>query len=258
VRLQFLSSGVVCLTACGLFPSLEDYQSNGTDASTDVVTVDAPIDVNKADSGSFCGASTHAFCSDFELPNVNDGWSSKQTTSSGTVSLSTDLSTSPSHSMLAVMPRRAANAPAAYALLRQDFAVWHRIVVEFDFFARAPAWQTNDVNSGVFVLFYYSSATPGEGLSLSMGQGYTTLSAPNNMQLSGATLPTEAWQHARIDMDPIGKVDATFGTVHFTGAFPPIPTGTSPKMSLQLGISGYNQPAPEFRIYYDNVTVDFL
>lgn len=37
---------------------------------------------------------------------------------------------------------------------------------------------------------------------------------------------------------------------------PSSPAATSETI-LDLGVNGYNQPAPEFRVFYDNVTVDF-
>jgi hypothetical protein len=203
----------------------------------------------------FCSAIKHAFCADFDTGALADGWTHTDVESPGAVTLSTDTSVSPARSFLSTMARRASTDPFANAALEIKFGGWHHMVVEFDFLPKTPDWIDTDVNSGLFALSFFGD-NYSDGLALSMGHAYTTLGTPGT-DISDAPLPTEAWLHAHVDFDPAGKVDATFGTIHFIGTFAALPNDTNQTTALSVGINGYNQPAPQYRVYYDNVTVDF-
>jgi hypothetical protein len=263
---RLLGVGLVACTSCSLLTDLNGYSGGaspvaegGADAPGAAPDADAPDAPDaSADAGPFCVPGAHAFCADFDTGDLLAGWTRPNVDAIGAVTLATDRSVSPARSMLATLSRRSSNAPSQYALLEEELAGFHRTRVEFDFYPKAPSWQNGDVNSGIFVLYFYSPAIAGggDGVALSMGRDYTTLGALGT-SLDGTPLPTDQWLHARVDVDPAGSIDATFGPVHFNGTFAALPQGPSSVTSLQLGISGYNQPAPEFRVYYDNVTVDF-
>lgn len=180
----------------------------------------------------------------------------------GALSLTSERSVSAPRSLLATMSRRSAADPVEYALLEQQFDGWHHVVIEFEMYAKTPDWTMGDVNSGVVTFTYWSpsiSTGGGAGLAMSMGQAYSTLGTPFTSGINGAPLATDAWIHVHIDFDPAGNVTASFGSVSLAGTFPALPSNpTTPTMTLTVGISGYNHPAPTYAIDYDNVTVDFL
>ncbi len=230
----------------------------GADAATDGTTVlpDAATEGGKPDAaGTFCVPGAHAFCEDFDTSTTLPALDGTQVDPKGAVSLSTARAASAPGALLSTMQRRVASDVHAQATLEKDFSGWRRTVLDFDVFVEAPGFVSNDVNSGIISLFFDSS-TNGASFSLSVGVGYTTLGTPQTLLNSGA-LAYGSWQHAHFDIDPTGNVEGSVGAASWKGTFVPPAAGASPSTRIQLGVNGYNQPAPEFRVFYDNVTVDF-
>lgn len=257
LRHVLVSLAVVPVAACLYYPDLDELggsRATGSDAAVPDAPKDSPGANDAADAGRFCLSSTHAFCADFDDGSVTAGWNSPQLDFGGTITASTVRSVSPNTSAAVRIPRRGAADPAAYVTMNKQFSGWARIVVDFDMYIEAPSWVTGDVNSGIFSLFFYSDGLD-KGLSVSAGKDYVTLGTPAG-SLGGDPMPNDRWFHVHFDVDPSKGTKATIDGQSFNDAWSASPTA-NPVMRIAVGISGYNQPAPEYRINYDNVTVDF-
>jgi hypothetical protein len=130
-------------------------------------------------------------------------------------------------------------------------------VIEFDVLVEPSAWQAGDVNSGAVALTLFGgngSAT----FTVSIAQNYTSLNGAPQPG-SGPPVPTGTWHHWKIDLQLDGTITATLGTSVLSAmAQLPAPTNTGSGVILELGVLGYNAPAPAFAFHFDNVTIDLL
>lgn len=243
--------------ACLYYPDVGDLSGSGS-STIDAAAADAPKDSlassDAADAGRFCLTGAHAFCADFDDGSVSAGWSDLQLDFGGTITPSTTRFVSPSFSAAVKMPRRAVSDPISYVTMNKLFSGWAHIVVDFDVYIEAPSWITGDVNSGIVSLFFYSDGLD-KGISVSCGKDYTTIGTPAG-QLNGGAMPSDRWFHVHFDVDPSKGTKATIDGQAYNDAWSASPSA-NPTTRIAVGVSGYNQPAPEFRINYDNVTVDF-
>jgi hypothetical protein len=243
----------------GQEPPQVSSPESGSDASADgtIPTPEGGADATPADAATrFCIPGAHAFCDDFDVGAPLATWEGKAVDSKGTVSVSTQRAKSAPGALLTTMARRAASDPYALSAAFKKFPGARRIVVEFDMFLETPSFVDGDINAGI-VSIYISSSTVGNAqIALSVGKGYTTFGNPG-APVNGDPLTGDTWLHARFDFDPSGKVTGSIGSVTWQQTFPAYVVGTNPETRLDLGVNGYNQPAPEFRVFYDNVTIDF-
>ncbi len=257
MRARFTAAGFssLALVGCLFYPDIGDLAGASSDGGvTEGAASDGPApDAPAPDAGRFCAGSTHAFCADFDQGAVGDGWDGTQI-DLGSIATSNAQSVSAPSSALAVMPRRASSAPYANALLRKQYPGFAHVVVDLDAYIVAPAWQAGDVNSGMFTISYHSS-TVNEGVAVSVGDGYTTVGNPG-ADSNGAALPTDRWIHLHFDVDPTKSMVATIDGKPFNSTWPALAPGSAPQTVVTIGVNGYNQPAPEYRIYYDNLTID--
>ena len=202
-----------------------------------------------------CAAGSSAFCEDFDTSGAVPTWDQSAIDPKGSLSVSALRATSAPASLLSTMAQRSASDAYAQATLRKEFVGWRRIVLEFDIFVEPPAFSGSDVNSGIVDL-YFRSATSSDGVALGLGATYTTLGIPGKL-VNSSVLVEGAWQHARFDVDPTGSATGSIGAVSWKGTFPALVAGSAPTMGIDIGVDGFNRPAPEFRVFYDNVTVDF-
>lgn len=244
------------------FSTAEDAPSvtdGGTDTSTDGPGSPSPesgTDGARPDaSGPFCVPGAHAFCEDFDTITSVPTWDGRSLDAKGAISLSTLRAMSPPRSFLSTMERRSGADPYAQATIHKSFAGWRRVIVELDIFVEAPAFAPGDINSGILSMFLASSSGTA-GFALSIGDGYTTLGIPEKF-VGGPSLLYDAWRHARFDIDPAGTVSGSIGQVTWNGTFPAATAGGDPATIVEIGVNGYNQPAPPYRVFYDNLTVDF-
>jgi hypothetical protein len=254
------------LGACSLLTDLSGYSEDAgapADASTDAdggttAPPDGATGTDAAatpDAARFCVPNAHTFCADFEDGDVMTGWSRNEIAPEGSLSASTARFVSPSHALLTTMDRRAADAPPAYAQLTKTFDGWHKVAIDLDLFVEPPAWQLGDVNSGFFVVFFYADGVE-FGVAMSLGELYITFGTPaSSSPQDNKPLPFGSWVHLHAVVSP-SALDATVGSVPFTSSWSPPAAAANARMSVQLGIAGYNRPAPAFRAFYDNVTVD--
>lgn len=245
-----------------LFPDVGGLTGGAIDSGNDVVVVmdasaEAEAEAGVEASVPFCTQSSHTFCADFDEGDVLLGWSSNQVDTDGTLGLSTSNALSSPAAAHMTMARRGSSAPTENATISKGFAAWQRIVTDVDVYLVAPAWQQGDVNSGFFTMGFYSSATS-DAMALSIGANYVTVGAPGGVSSNGTTFPTDQWVHVHVDVDPAGTFSMTIGTQSFQKTFPAMDGTGSPHMYVNLGISGYNEPAPAFDVSYDNVTIDLL
>ena len=157
--------------------------------------------------------------------------------------------------MRSTMALRSASAAIEYATISKAFSVWRRIVVDVDVYLVQPAWQRSDVNSGIFTMGLYSDATT-DGVAMSVGAGYVTFGVPGGKSSNGAPFPVDQWVHLHVDLDPAGTFSAIVGTEAFQQTFPALDGTSNPRMFVNIGVSGYNKPAPAFDVSYDNLTID--
>ena len=255
---------LVGLTGCGLFPSLDGL--SGADAALDAaidqdamsnVDGDATSESEAEASAPFCASSsTHTFCADFDEGSATAGWSSTQVDPDGALSLSTSTFTSSPASLRATMARRSSSSPGEYATVDEKVTGWPHVVVDFDVYLEPPSFQNGDINSGIMSLSYFSGSVNASA-TISVGASYITvgtLGAPIN----GTPMPTSTWLHVHFDVDPQGTFDAKIGAQTFHQTFAALTPGTSPVLFLELGVLGFNQPAPAYAVQYDNVTMDVL
>ena len=203
----------------------------------------------------FCLPGVHSFCDDFDIGAPLASWDGQYLDPKGGLSVSMLRAKSATGSLLSTMARRGASDPHAQSTVYKQFAGVRRVIVEFDVFLETPSFASGDVNSGIVGIFF-SSSTPKAAVALSVGKGYTTLGNPGT-SVNSAALTGDTWLHARFDFDPAGTVQGSIGASSWQQTFPAYFVGTDPETSLQLGVNGYNQPAPELRVFYDNVTIDF-
>ena len=271
--------GVAAVGGCSLLTDLGDLAGGpASDAGADATTLDgatdaaaeaAPVPDADADAGAdaapdadagtdafvapgFCATHPgHAFCLDFDDGGLPGDWT--QSVSLGSVTWTTGTTLSPPGALRSTVPRRPTNKE--YAELRKRVSDGlRRVVVEFDFYVEPPMWQAGDINAGVFDIGLYSS-TLNTGVATSVGEQYVTIGNPGT-PLSGTKLRFGTWLHAKYDLDPAGTFDATLDGAPFHQTVAALDAGTSPSTHVILGVDGYNAPAPEFIVYYDNILVD--
>jgi hypothetical protein len=213
---------------------------------------DAGADADGAPAPGFCMTHpAHAACLDFDDGGLPSDWT--QYVSLGSVTWSSTVALSPPGALRSTVPRRPTNKE--YAELRKKMSSdFHRVVVELDLYVEPPAWQAGDINAGVFDIGLYSS-TVNTGVATSVGQTYVTLGNPG-AALAANPVRYAKWIHAKFDLDPAGTYDVTLDGASFHQTFAPLDAGLSPSTQVILGVDGYNAPAPEFIVYYDNVLID--
>jgi hypothetical protein len=235
-----------------------DGSDDGLDAGMDA-TKDGPGDAPAApDSAArFCGAAGTAFCDDFDRNGApKDGWSEQEVSLGSSLAFSTVRAVSGPTSLLAMNPARPASATdATYAVLGRDLAVTAaRMVVVFDVYVVRPAFQTTDVNMGIACLGLRTAGVR-DHLCISVGADYVGFAGTN-----GTALTFDAWVHVEATVDHSGTPIATvkIGKDVYTGLPDRTNETTRPDLVfLDLGLHGYNEPAPAFTVFYDNVTIDW-
>ena len=123
--------------------------------------------------------------------------------------------------------------------------------MDFDVFLEQPAFMAADSNAGLFCAGFYAG-TNEDGTCMSVAPTYTIFTG------NGPAFPTERWVHVRYDVDPQAKVGAmeVNGAPFAKGPFT-LPAGSgAPRMLVQVGVLGYNVPAPAFSATFDNVTIE--
>jgi hypothetical protein len=246
------------LGGCLFYPDIGELSGSGS--PTVDGGVDAPGDSPspadaKADAGRFCTSAPHAFCADFDQGALADGWDDTYQDFNSTLVLSTKRALSAPGSASITMPRRESGASAAYATLIKRFTGWKRIVIDFDAYIEAPTFLSGDVNSGMLTIESYSEPNQNVGIAVSVGEVYTTVGNPGTAS-NGAPLSWDRWFHVHFDVTPTKSFSAVIDGQAFAGTWSAT-MGTDPKTIIGIGVAGYNKPAPEFRFYYDNVTIDF-
>jgi hypothetical protein len=233
-----------------------------TDAATEAAQDGAPGDDAGTDgrtdgdadaTSPFCATHPgHTACLDFDDGVLPADWVVDVT--GGALSWSSTRAVSPPGALFSTQPRRPTIKSKAMLRKRMDTSFRHT-VVEFDLYVEPPAWQAGDVNAGVFEISFFSSTVSG-GIAVSIGQSYVTIGAPEGSVQSNMPLPFGEWVHAKVDLDPAGRLEALIGTVPLAKTFAALTAGTSAQTVVYLGVNGYNAPAPQFEVYYDNVTID--
>ena len=262
VKRSWILAITLAVAACSLafdLPGTGGSPSN--DAGLDArVATEAGIEASTtAEAGArFCVPGAHTFCDDFDGPGaLGDGWSNVDKTS-GTLELSTSTFLSAPRALTATLPRRPQGAPADQAtLVKQINGPWKHTVIECDVLVDPTTWQSSDINSGAFALTLFGengSAT----FTLSIAETYSSLNGPPQPG-TGPAVPTGTWQHWKIDLQLDGTITATLGTIVLSAKGQlPAPTAGGSGTILELGVLGYNAPAPAFGFHFDNVTIDLL
>ena len=130
-----------------------------------------------------------------------------------------------------------------------------QIIEDADVFVASPAWKQGDINAGIFTINFYSDAKS-EGSALSIGPDYSTFGNPGAAK-NGAAITFDQWFHLHVVIDPAGSARLELGAQVLEQTFPPLSPNAGAITTVELGISGYNKPCPQFDVWYDNVTIDF-
>ena len=277
--LELLAFGApFALAACSLLTDFSGLSGGpaSSDAAADAPLADARPDSDSSsdsDSGAdsaadsdsdsapdsaplpFCASHPgHAECLDFDDGALPQGWILDVT--QGSVVVATDRALSPPDSLTSTLPRRAAEKTAAQ-LRKKVASTFRHTVVELDFYVEPADWQSGDINAGVLEISFFTSMV-NAGVAVSIGQSYVTVGAPGGAIPGNTPIPFGQWVHAKFDLDPAGTFTGTIGALPpFTQQFAPISGGMSAETQVRLGVDGYNAPAPQFVVHYDDVTLDY-
>ena len=130
------------------------------------------------------------------------------------------------------------------------------MVVDFDLFLEAQDWQAADSNSAVFSVVMLSD-TGEQATHLTISESSASVGVKVGPAAHGRKLATDRWVHVQYDVTPDVRVRADIdGEVHDV-AMRAVSRSGNERTLLMLGVNGFNDPTPEFRVYVDNVTVDF-
>ena len=261
------SCAVLAATGCTLLVSTEnlagtgepteagavDGSSAGADAEAGRIEPDASPPARDAEAGSPCTGSVHAFCDDFDRASPPaTGWTFGRVDPGSELSLREDRSRSAPKALFARNARRPASAGVAtYATVNKNIlGPWRRFVAEFDMYLVAPMWMAGDINAGV-VCFGFRSSSDGKEACVSINEASITAGG-----VTGPAFPLDAWVHVTLDVSPAGG-SVTIGAASTAFVFAPGTPSGETSAYIEIGILGYNQPAPEYQAYYDNLTFDF-
>ena len=81
-----------------------------------------------------------------------------------------------------------------------------------------------------------------------MTQEYVSLGG--SADAPGPALQMNSWVHYKFQVAPLASYNDSWT--------PSATNPTDPKTNVHFGIFGYNKPAPEFRVVYDNITIDIV
>lgn len=270
-RAIFTAVVLTSVAACSIFGNFSEFSSEdpsaSNDASTDA-TANGGGDASAIDAGTgggqdssatgepYCATSLHAFCADFEYLNALDAFTGDQVAPNGTLALSTTRAKGGVRSLFASLPRRATEETTAL-LSKTIPGDWRRTVVEFDMYLEPPDWQTNDVNASIFEIAY-ASDTQSVTFYAVTGKDYFNLGGGGATDTYGPPIATGKWIHFKAELTTSALQVSIDGAPHATHAFTALTaSGVDRQIEMAIGVDGFNAPAPELKIYYDNLTVDF-
>lgn len=215
---------------------------------------DASADADAAVTRFCAPGHGHALCADFDEGAYLAGFDNQVIGPVGEVVAASERSRSAPKSLRTTLGRRESTIEYA-VVIHSRTAPWRRVVTEFDVFLQQPDFKAADINAGIFTAGFYGELDA--NVAFSVGPDYTTLAVPSSA-ISGPAFPFDRWVHVRFDMDPLtGKVSSTVDGARLERSFAPTAQGNSPTTALSFGVSGYNKPCPTFRVFYDNVVVDY-
>jgi hypothetical protein len=259
---------VALLQACSFLVSTSSLTSDTADATD---TGEASVVVDGSDEGiapdagkdggeRFCLREKHDFCEDFDGPDASAAGSDDWRTGAdppAMVTISTEQSASAPAALAATTPRLPADAGKPYASMFREFSgPWRRTVFQYDVFVVRPLWQSGDVNFGSFCMALRSDGQS-NGPCMSFGEAYSNVGLDGEYA-NGNAMQTGRWVHVKVDLDPSGNLEVDLGEQVMTLQFVPYHPNANPRTGFEVGILAYNAPVPDFHVYVDNVTVDFL
>lgn len=203
-----------------------------------------------ASPASTCTAA-HAFCADFEGDDYRAGWDSiDDTVPGGTLGTSAGAF-EVGKGFRATLPRR--DAVKGYASLGTHVpTAVRRAVVEFDVKLDPTASQQADSTVGLICAEFYIGSAHG-GICFGVGPGFSPFGTTN-----GPSLETGRWVHGHLELDPVSQTaSATIGSKTYASPWVRPAGAGAPQLFVQLGVLGYNVPAPPVGVTFDNVVVDF-
>ena len=268
-RRPVLLAAASCVAFVACFPDLSALSGGASDAgladaarpendssSEDASAKDAAPSL---DGGFRCQPGAALFCDDFEAGELLETWTFRQTQFGGKAEHSTGKAQSGSRSLFASLPRRGnLNTNYAASVSKRMPGAWRHVKVNLDVWLDPVSWQAGDINSGILA-FAYNSDTQSHGIALSIDKDSTTLGVGQDSRPPGADFPEGKWVHLTLDADPESAVELRMdGVVIGQGTANGWAAGANPDMTLQLGVLGYNDPAPEYAVYYDNVVVELV
>lgn len=254
MRRSLAGFAVGALAGCGFLVDTGGLAGEGAaqDAGSDARTVEPATDAAAppdAAAGRFCDRAPHAFCADFDGDALREGWTSDSEEVGGTLSLVNPTATHPSRALLAKMPRR--ETAKGYASLGKTLDIaWRRVVMSFDVYVERPAFLAGDSNAGLICFAFYAGSEA-DGTCMSVASEYV------GFGVDKPPLRYDSWLHATFDVDPIAKIArAEVDGVVFEGPVSVPASGGAQRIEIQLGVLGYNVPAPAFAATYDDITID--
>lgn len=259
-RLLVLVAASCVVAACSLFTELDGFTTPATAPPDGGVDGQAPSDGAVAeggdagDAGRLCQPGAHLLCDDFDDGAPSPLWSEESVEATGKLGVSTARFVSPPSSLRVATERRAATDPLGDVFLSKQLTGFRSVKVDLELFVEAPAWEADDVNAGFVVVFYASTNGDNDGVAMSAGRDYVTIGNPAGGG-SGPPIAFGQWVHVRFEITP-SAMKVSVGAVVYEKTWPALAPGATPQTSINVGISGYNRPAPPFTAYYDNVVID--
>ncbi|CAN5487372.1 hypothetical protein BH09MYX1_BH09MYX1_25260 [soil metagenome] len=268
---------VVTLAVLGgcLLPDLGSYSgtvASPNDASapeTSDAVADAVVpngDGSDAPSAHFCDGNLTAFCADFDetelLAASIDGkpgkWTTAFTDPTGSLTLDSSRAISAPAALFAQLPRRGDVNQLPREQLRWAVSdAWRRVRITMQMYLENPGWMQGDINAALLEWACYSKGGD-TGVVMTLGDGYVSTGETSATPINGNGFPLDTWTSVVLDFDPAGSMRLDYGSLFINQTFVAKVKAGQTSCFLSVGIDGFNDPAPPFRVHYDDVTLAYV
>jgi hypothetical protein len=256
-RVAVFALGCAATLGCGALIGFGDLDVAVTDSEGGVV-----------DGGRFCAPDAHAFCTDFDEEDAGGAWTTLSGPPPGALDLAGTRSRSAPHAARAQDPRRGAGVYRHVSLTKVFPRAWTRTVVEFDAFVGRYDKMVGDSNAGLVALNFKSSdPARWQGTAFSVSPLYSALGTQSadadggplrEAAMTVGPVAFDQWIHVTLDVIPGGAVTIRAGELRAFTSLPALAPAAGGRVELEIGVIGYNAPAPSSDVSIDNVSVDFF
>lgn len=241
---------------------IDGADANGSESSSGDAGTDGDTGVSRV-SPCFAG---HSFtlCNDFDDGGLTDGFDGEDRGSAGALELSAAQAASPPRSVFFENPTRAAGDPELRnALTLEKSGAFARATLEFDIFLAAIDQSVTDFGGAGLAVILFRTDNETTGTVLARGIENTGLSVENTTPssvdyFSAPPITIGKWVHVSLDFKRSGTFDYSIDGQTGQRTFAAVAlSGSSPRVSLSLGLHTFDSPAVGMSAYYDNVVLRF-